>query len=313
VERRTVTLTDPTAWKICLLGATPGARPVWSVRQADAVQPAEVEIGLPVVREVERQSAEVDRQWKLRLDRVRYEAHLKNLLRMLIREVSLSPVDVPSKLTRVRVLWQTGSVTDLTIERLGRAPVWGRSSVEVEKLIADEVKRRSLLHPRRWHWGAHSVMVLRWRLGLRRTARMPSPERRADGLLSLRGVATRLGVSARAVRYWIEQGLLAPLEAAVAKAMVDTWTRSWFGRPDDGGPRGNPHANRETRTGAGGVKCTGSCQHHQNYLSLRAQSPFRRAACFPGGAALVCWQPVSCSWPWSRRSAPCSRRAGLRR
>jgi DNA invertase Pin-like site-specific DNA recombinase len=267
----------------------------------EAVKPAEVEIGLSVLREVERQSAVVDRQWALRLDRARYEARLaerrykavdpdnrviartlerewndklgeaeqierehgeaqqrdklvigaadrlrimnlaqdlprvwnaattthaerKNLLRMLILEVSLSPVDIPSKLTRVRVLWQTGAVSDLTVERLGRAG-WDRSSGEVEQVIAElfaagrtddeiaaEVKRRGLLHPRRWHWGAHSVRDLRRRQGLRRAARTPSPEQRADGLFSLRGVATRLGVSLRAVRYWIEEGLLAPAD-----------------------------------------------------------------------------------------------------
>jgi DNA invertase Pin-like site-specific DNA recombinase len=276
----------------------------------DAVQPAEVEVGLQVMREVERQSAEVERQWTLRLDRSRYEARLaerrykavdpdnrviartlekewndklgeverlerehgeaqrrdrlvisesdrarimelakdlprvwnggttthaerKNLLRMLIREVSLSPVDVPTKLTKVRVLWQTGVVSELTVERLGRSG-WDRSSVEVEQAIAElfaaglsdediaaEVKRRGLLHPRRWHWGAYSVRSLRWRQGLRRVARKPSPEQRPDGLLSLRGVATKLGVSLRAVRYWIEEGLLTPAENGRGNA-------SWF-------------------------------------------------------------------------------------
>jgi hypothetical protein len=42
----------------------------------DVVKPAEIEVGLQVVREVERQSAEVERQWTLRLDRARYEARL---------------------------------------------------------------------------------------------------------------------------------------------------------------------------------------------------------------------------------------------
>ena len=259
------------------------------------------------MREVERQSAEVERQWTLRLDRARYEARLaerrykavdpdnrviartlekewndklgeverldrehgeaqrsdglvinesdrarimelakdlprvwnasttthaerKNLLRLLIREVSLSPVDVPAKLTKVRVLWQTGAVSELTVERLGRSG-WDRSSVEVEQAIAElfaaglsdeeiaaEVKRRGLLHPRRWHWGAYSVQCLRWRQGLRRVARKPSPEQRHDGLFSLRGVATKLGVSLRAVRYWIEEGLLTPAEGGRSRA-----------------------------------------------------------------------------------------------
>jgi DNA invertase Pin-like site-specific DNA recombinase len=267
----------------------------------EAVQPAEIEVGLQVMREVERQSAEVERQWTLRLDRARYEARLaerrykavdpdnrviartlekewndklgeverlerehgeaqrrdglaindsdrarimelakdlsrvwnaattthaerKNLLRMLIREVSLSPVDVPTKLTKVRVLWQTGAVSEQTVTRLGRSG-WDKSSVEVEQAIAElfaaglgdeeiaaEVKRRGLLHPRRWHWSAYSVQRLRWRQGLRRIGRKRIPEQRPDGLFSLRGVATKLGVSRWAVRYWIAEGLLTAVE-----------------------------------------------------------------------------------------------------
>jgi DNA invertase Pin-like site-specific DNA recombinase len=282
----------------------------------DVAKPAEIEVGLQVVREVERQSAEVERQWTLRLDRARYESRLaerrykavdpdnrviartlekewndklgeverlerehgeaqrcdglvinesdraqimelakdlprvwnaattthaerKNLLRMLIREVSLSPVDVPTKLTKVRVLWQTGAVSELTVARLGRSG-WDRSSVEVEQVIAElfeaglsdediaaEVKRRGLLHPRRWHWGAYSVKALRWRQGLRRVARKPDPEQRTDGLFSLRGVAVKLGVSVRAVRCWIEEGLLTPAEGGRGRArwfVLDTPT-----------------------------------------------------------------------------------------
>ncbi len=42
----------------------------------EAVKPAEIELGIAVLAEVERQAAQVDRQWQLRLERVRYEAHL---------------------------------------------------------------------------------------------------------------------------------------------------------------------------------------------------------------------------------------------
>jgi hypothetical protein len=44
-------------------------------------------------------------------------AERKNLLRMLVREVTLSPIDVPSKMRWVQVLWQTGAVSDFTVER----------------------------------------------------------------------------------------------------------------------------------------------------------------------------------------------------
>ncbi|HKY40340.1 MAG TPA: recombinase family protein [Polyangiaceae bacterium] len=158
------------------------------------VKPPEIELGLAVVREAERQAGDIDRQWKLRLERAQYEARLcerrykavdpdnrivaralerewneklevvgqleqqrnevrrrekieltaadrarilelskelsvvwqapttthaerKNLLRMLVREVTASRVDVPRPMTRVQVLWQTGAVSDFTVER----------------------------------------------------------------------------------------------------------------------------------------------------------------------------------------------------
>ena len=42
----------------------------------ETVQPPEIELSLAVTREVERQAQEVERQWRLRLERARYEAQL---------------------------------------------------------------------------------------------------------------------------------------------------------------------------------------------------------------------------------------------
>jgi hypothetical protein len=160
----------------------------------DAMNPSEIELGLLVVRETERQVSEIDRQWELRRERVRYEAQLterrykavdpdnhviartlerewndklaemeeldrehqqvgereklelteedrartlflakdlpavwsaettshaerKKLLRMVVREVTLSPIDVPRRMTRVQVLWETGATSDFTVPR----------------------------------------------------------------------------------------------------------------------------------------------------------------------------------------------------
>jgi Recombinase zinc beta ribbon domain len=62
-------------------------RTCWSVAAAaidrevgqlllSVVQPPEIEVGLAVTREAERQSKQLDDQWRLRLKRVRYEARL---------------------------------------------------------------------------------------------------------------------------------------------------------------------------------------------------------------------------------------------
>ncbi|MFY0563519.1 hypothetical protein ACN28E_06705 [Archangium lansingense] len=68
-------------------------------------------------------------------------AERKNLLRILVREVVLSPVDVPERGIRTQVLWQTGTCSDFTI---ARRPSYSRAtSPEAIKLIGTLAKERS--------------------------------------------------------------------------------------------------------------------------------------------------------------------------
>jgi hypothetical protein len=59
-------------------------------------------------------------------------------------------------------------------------------------------------------WSASSIQGLRLRRGISRTDQpsMRPPDRRADGLYSVRGVAARFGVTPGIVRYWVEKGWL---------------------------------------------------------------------------------------------------------
>jgi hypothetical protein len=281
----------------------------------EAVQPPEIELGLAVVREAERQAGEVDRQWKLRLDRLHYEARLaerrykavdpdnrvvartlerewndklreldeierehidvrrrekvdltdedrsrilalakdlsrvwnaettthaerKNLLRMLVREVTITPVDVPARMTRVQVLWQTGAITDFTIPRRSQFSALATPSETIALIrelvaknksdieIARELNRRGLQTGVSRPWGAKSVRWVRCRHGLRRKHVAPpsvrKPDRRSDGLYSVHGVATRFGVTDHIVHYWVAKGWL--------KGTVDPgWGKAlWF-------------------------------------------------------------------------------------
>jgi hypothetical protein len=45
------------------------------------------------------------------------DAERKNLLRMLIRDVTLSPVDLPERATRIQVLWVTGATSEMHVPR----------------------------------------------------------------------------------------------------------------------------------------------------------------------------------------------------
>jgi DNA invertase Pin-like site-specific DNA recombinase len=268
-----------------------------------AVQPPEIELALAVGREAERQASEVDRQWKLRLERLRYEAKLaerrykavdpdhrvvaqtlerewneklheveeveqerqeigrrqkaeltdedrarilalskdlptvwraptttnaerKNLLRMLVREVTLSPVEVPERRTRIQVLWQTGAVSDFTIWRKEKDAGNATSpetlalihelfdSKKTDLEIIEELNRKGIPTARDRSWDIPSIRRLRYAHGLYRpsTTARRAPLRRADGLYSIHGVASRLEVTPQVVKDWVRRGHLRPIE-----------------------------------------------------------------------------------------------------
>ena len=264
-------------------------------------RPTEIELCFAVAREAERQGEAIGRQWKLRLEQVRYQAllaerrykavdpdnrvvartlerdwedklreververehtevrrrerielddetraqilamardlthvwhatttsavHRKNLLRMLIREVSLTPIDVPSRQTRIQVLWDTGAVTEIDIARPDKWSARAASSEAEAALrtlveqghplaaIADELNRRGLTTGIGRQWSAQAVAGVKQRCRIvgPRPRRAPAEES-ADGLLSVRGIATRFGVTQAIVKYWVLLGLLQPV------------------------------------------------------------------------------------------------------
>ena len=271
----------------------------------EAAQPPEIELGLAVACEAERQADEVDRQWKLRIDQARYEARLaerrykavdpdnrvvartlereweeklcalgeaetawqearrvektelthadrerilalsrdlarvwhapsttqaqrKTLLRTLVSEVTLSPVDLPERATRVQVLWESGAVSDFTIDR-PRGGGWNATDQDdldlirrwvcegrTDEEIATELAGCGRFTGRGRPWTAKAVHRLRWRHRIHPPGWMPAnvrrPDQREDGLWSVNGITRRFGVSRHAVRYWVKQGLLEPAE-----------------------------------------------------------------------------------------------------
>ena len=268
----------------------------------DAVKPPQVELGLAVLREAERQASDVERQWKLRVERARYEARLaewrykavdsdnrviartlerewndrlveieqlereqaelrrrettelseddraqilslsrdlpavwhaatttngerKNLLRMLVREITVTPNDVPARATRVQLLWQTGAVSELTLDRADpytvratppRALAFIRSAFEKEDdaEIAAELNRRGIRTGLKRPWTVAAVQRVRYGEGLYRTGARGrrAPERDQDGRWSIHAIAAEVGVKPAVVRYWMQSGALEPVE-----------------------------------------------------------------------------------------------------
>jgi hypothetical protein len=269
----------------------------------EAMNPSEIELGLVMVRETERQANEIDRQWQLRRERVRYEAQLaerrykavdpdhrviartlerewndklaameeldrehqqvrareklelteedrarilslakdlpavwnaettshaerKNLLRMVVREVTLSPIDVPRRMTRVQVLWETGATSDFTVPRKDKyvALVTPPKALALlrrlfnekkqDPEIAKELNRRGLKTGRDQPWDIAAVRRVRYNHGMYRESKKArrAPDQRADGLYSVHAVAARMDVPPSVVRYWARTGVLEPVE-----------------------------------------------------------------------------------------------------
>lgn len=321
----------------------PGERADQAVAEAflSAAQPPEIELSFAVAREADRQAEEIDRQWKLRLDRVRYETQIaerrykavdpdnrvvartlerdweeklreaerverehvevrqrekvdltdddraqilalardlprvwrastttpaqrKNLLRMLVREVSLTPIDVPIRQTRIQILWVTGAVTAIAVDRPTRAMATATSESAVARIrelvaagrttrqIATALNRAGMTTGKGNRWNDAAVQLVRRNNGLQSPApNVAVPNQRDDGLLSTNGVAARFGVTPHIVRYWVERGLLAP-KAGGGQGRVawyeiddDTTTRLEAAKAAGYGPR--PHS-RDSQT-----------------------------------------------------------------
>ena len=266
-------------------------------------QPPELELALAVSREAEHQADEIDTQWRLRLERARYEARhaerrykavdpdnrivartleaqwedklretdeaereytractrskvvlsaedrrrilelsrdlprvwrsptttqqqRKNLLRILVQEVTLTPIDLPERRTRVQVLWESGAVTEYSIERSryqsrtkAQTPLAAEDAIRrhvahglYDDQLAVELNREGLRTRTGRAWTQRAVLRVRQRLGIvRPTAtpiRKPLPNQRADGLYSTRGVAERFGVARNTVTSWVRSGRL---------------------------------------------------------------------------------------------------------
>jgi hypothetical protein len=265
----------------------------------EVVQPPEIELGLEVMQQFERQTEQMDRQWTLRLERAQYEAQLserrykavdpdnrvvartlerewneklkaiqeleeerlenrrrqkveltaqeraqilglardlrrvweadtttfaerKNLLRMLIQEVTLTPVEQPQRSTKVQVLWQTGATSEFTVPRPTKQTV-SATPVEaitiIEKMLAqghsdqemaDELNRLGIWTGKGLTWSIPAVRIARYTKSLHRLSPKAHRARkqRADGLYSIHGVAAVYGVSPGIVHYWARKGWL---------------------------------------------------------------------------------------------------------
>lgn len=152
-------------------------------------------------------------------------ADKKAMLRLVVEAIALHPIDVPRRLTRVRVQWTSGAVNELEIVRPGRGESHRHDPAVLQRIrelaaagthdeeIARRLNLEGLHTGTRRPWTQDMVRTARSRKRIERVAadrpRMPPlPHRHPDGRYSVPGAMARFGVGEGVVHRWIRQGLV---------------------------------------------------------------------------------------------------------
>ncbi len=191
-------------------------------QHAEARREARVELTAEDRRRVRELARDLPAVW---LAPTTCAADRKAMLRLAIEAIALHPVDVPRRMTTIRVQWQTGAVSEIQIARPDKGQ-YRTHDVEVVQYIrdlaasglrddeiADRFENEGLRTKVGLRWSEDMVRAARRKHGIARVApdraRMPAlPHRHADGRYSVPGAAARFGVTTSAVYFWIGRGLV---------------------------------------------------------------------------------------------------------
>ncbi|MDP2703404.1 MAG: recombinase family protein [Candidatus Rokubacteria bacterium] len=205
----------------------------------------EWESTLRELEEVERQYAEARRTRRVELsaeDRARVRelardlpavwrspvtppADRKAMMRLVIEAISLSPIEVPRRATRVKVAWQSGTVTEIDVPRPHRRDLFRTPPAPLERLrglaaagrhdeeIAEILNADGMRTGRGLAWNTWAV---RWTRKKERICRVAPdrprrdllPDHFPDGRYSVAGAAKRFGVTLDVIRVWVRRGLM---------------------------------------------------------------------------------------------------------
>ena len=152
-------------------------------------------------------------------------ADRKAMMRLVIEAISLSPIEVPRRATRVKVAWQSGTVTEIEVPRPHRRDLFRTPPPAVERMralaaagrhdeeIAEILNADGMRTGRGLAWNTWAV---RWTRKTERICRVAPdrprrellPDQFPDGRYSVAGAATRFGVTMDVIRAWVRRGLV---------------------------------------------------------------------------------------------------------
>jgi len=152
-------------------------------------------------------------------------ADRKAMMRLVIEAISLSPIEVPRRATRVKVAWQSGTVTEIEVPRPHRRDLFRTPPPAVERMralaaagrhdeeIAEILNADGMRTGRGLAWNTWAV---RWTRKTERICRVAPdrprrellPDQFPDGRYSVAGAAKRFGVTMDVIRAWVRRGLV---------------------------------------------------------------------------------------------------------
>ncbi|MEC4817580.1 MAG: recombinase family protein [Scytonema sp. PMC 1069.18] len=146
----------------------------------------------------------------------------KEMLALLVKQISLTPVEQKERSTRIQLLWHTGVTTELVTTRqttadklrtpneiveLVKELAVGRTDVE----IAHELNRRGLVSGKGRTFTADSVAWIRWKFQINKPLSDPKVAHKgisSDGYYSTSALAEKLGVGIHTIYYWRDKGVI---------------------------------------------------------------------------------------------------------
>jgi len=201
----------------------------------------EWEARLAELEEVERQYADTRRERRVELSAADREvlraiardlpsiwrsptttpADRKAMLRLVIEVITLEPIDLPKRTTRVRVQWRSGVIDERFVER----PAWGATPSSIVDRIRDLIGRglhdedvaqcfneEGLVTAKHLRWTPNAIRHLRHEHEIEKPRRPRAavlPDRHpVTNRYSVPGAAKRFGVSTRAVQHWLRSGIV---------------------------------------------------------------------------------------------------------